>query len=409
MRSLLADLRRTALLTLPGVIGLIVTTGILTRRVADLETTEAARFVLFIQIELLCVGLAKLGLEQLVFSRATELADPLGIAYRRVLVRMTLPLAVLLAAGFGAWFGLPLALAMVVAVPLDVFSTVVASHGLACRRYAIPIVNSWVNYPLLLVLLVVPLPGVSTDRLSHVVGLFAATSTLRGLYSLVTFRSLERSAAPLARTTITSRDAVGAGAVSIALTALQKIDSVVLVLGEGRFSTVTVVHVLFVSRLLEASYAFSTVAASLARVSAVTKARWADRTRVVVPAVLWAALWAVAAVALWLLRNRAAPPPISLLALAAAGAAAYLATAQLTMRGLGRGQTSELVRLYSGYVVVAAIIGGAAVSLGAPELVLVPALLTSLVSIARLWRSDQAGSAPAIASRPTPASVGPRR
>ncbi|MCC6438629.1 MAG: hypothetical protein IT196_26645 [Acidimicrobiales bacterium] len=383
----LADLRRTALLTAPGFIGLVVTTGLVTGRLGGLADADAARFVLFLQVELLCVGVARLGLEQLVLSRAAALEDPRALAFARPLFRVSVPLAALGAALLGSALGGRIGLALLIAAPFDIFTSVVAAFELGCRRYIVPIANSWLNYPVFLLLLVTPIPGVDTSRLGWVLTLFCATSVGRGLINAVLYWRNERSVRGRERVRISAGATAAAGVVNVATTVMQRLDSVVLVVFASRFASIAVLGYLVAARLLDSSYSLSSVAGSVLYVSDPDgSSSSARRTRVALIAGAWLACWLAGAALLAVLARNGAAGSWPVLLLAAFGAAGYLATVRIVLADMAASRTARLTRRALGYLAVHATFAVAAIAAASPVPMLVAPLACGAWSLRSIVR-----------------------
>jgi hypothetical protein len=366
----------------PGAAGLIATVGLLSRRLGSLTEPDAHRFVLFLSVELLAVGASRLGYEQLVLGRASTIGHPDALGFVRPLVRNIIPLSLAVATMLGVVVGGRVGFAVLVAAPFDVLSSVVASFELARRKFLTTIAFSWLNFPLFLVLLLAPGVHVDTSKLGQVVAAFCATSVLRGLIAVVLVvrhltRHREHTVVP-----VTFGEIAGAGVTTLAMNVIQRIDSVALLLFKSRFSVASFGAYLLANRLLDATYTVTAVVNGLRQVAEGGRAasiRWTDR-KVLLGSVVWLGVWLLGAVALALVRWSDARNNPEHLVLAAVGSALYLAVLRLIVRELGERRGMQLGRRFGRYALIAVGFAAAAVVVRNPVLMLMPAIVTGVLS-----------------------------
>jgi hypothetical protein len=381
--AVFADLRRTLWMTVPGMIGLIATTGLVAGFIGDLSDSDAAKFVIFLQVELLAMGVGRLGLEQLVLSRASEMAKPDTLSYLGPL-RLVIPLGIALSAAFAVVLSDVRGISLIAVVPLDMLSSVVAAFELGRRHYRVPIALAWLNYPLFVVFLVVPVLSINSDNLRNVVTLFVATSVLRGGLAIVLLVRHHRS---LERTTVQhllTRDATASGTVNVVQTVIQRFDGIVLSAFSARFTSVSVTRYLLSTRLLDASYAMSTIVGSLRQVSKDQAALRLGGMRRIAPVAGWFGLWVLAAIVL-----AEAPRPDRWdarweLALGVIGSSMFIGTVRITLGQLGRGENRRLIVRHLSYLGTFVICAAVAVVTGRPWVMLVSAVLCGAASLLTL-------------------------
>jgi hypothetical protein len=376
-RRAVDNIRRAALMLVPGVAGFVATVGIVSARVGSLGKLDGARFIVFLQVELLAVGVSRLGYEQLVLGRASAIERPDALGYVRPLFARILPLAVAVSAilGFvvGGWSGV----GVLIVAPCDVLSSVVASFELARRRFLTTIAFSWLNYPLFLFFLVVPGVRIDSSHLANVVVLFCFTSVVRAGVALVLVARHRSRHAQEEAVPVTFREVAGAGATNIGLNVIQRIDGVVLALFPSRFAAVAVSGYLLSTRLLDATYTVSAVVNGLRQVAEsgrTTVVRWSDR-RVLAGSAMWFLIWAFGAVILALLGWPRVFTNSGNLLLAAVGSALYLAVLRLMLREFSEQRGLRLGRRFAIYAMLAVVCATVAVALRQPSVMLLPAII----------------------------------
>jgi hypothetical protein len=379
----------------PGAAGLVATVGITTGHLGALTKPDANRFILFLSVELLAVGASRLGYEQLVLGRASTIEHPDALGYVRPLVRNIVPLSLVMAALLGVVVGGRVGFGVLVAAPFDVLSSVVASFELARRRFLTTIAFSWLNYPLFLVFLVVPGLRVDGAKLGHVVAAFCATSVVRGVIAIVlVLRHMRRHRAH-APIPVAFGEIAGAGATTLAMNVIQRVDALALLLFKGRFSPVATGSYLLATRLLDATYTVTAVVNGLRQVAEGGRAavvRWADR-KVLLGSAVWLAVWLSGAFVLALFKWSDVRENAPNLLLAAAGSALYLAVLRLIVRELGALRGMQLGRRFAGYALIAVGFAVAAVVVRKPVLMLLPAIVNGVAS-ARALGHDSSSDHP---------------
>ena len=383
-RPALAGLRRTVLMLLPGSAGIIATVGLATGRIGDLSAGDANRFLVFLQVELLALGIGRIGFDQLVLSRASALDDPDRLAFVTTLVRRVLPFAVGVSAIAAVGLGGRAGVAVIIAAPLDMVSTVTGSFELARRRYATNMAFSWMNFPVFLAALTVPGIRVDSTRLTPVLAVFCATSTVRAAVAVTLLaRHLRRhriatgSAAP---ETLSSADLSGAGIATAVQVMLQRGDGMVLALADGRFAPAAVSSYLLAGRLVDASYTVSAVVGSLRQVRSDGPTAANHEGSGLARAAGWLGLWLGAAVVLALLQWPDVGTGWGRLLLAALAAAAYLAIFRHVLLELGQGHGPALARRFGAYVAVLIMAAAAAVLTREPALLFTASIACGLAS-----------------------------
>ena len=403
-----ANLRRSLLMLMPGGLAIIATAGIATGHIGKLSVSDSNSFFLFLLMELLAVGVGRLGFDQLVLSRASTFEEPDLLGFTPMLFRVILPLTAGVAGVLGLIIGGPAGLAVFIAAPIDVMSTVTGSFELGRRRYATNIAFAWLNYPVFLLFLVAPGIHVDTSSLTAILVLFCSTSLLRGAVSVVLLAAHRRRQveARHSRTLtvltardkwvvadrshdLTPRDLVGSGTVSVCQAFLQRPDVLVLALFGSQFPKAAIASYFVANRLLDASYTVSAVAGSLMQVSVDKSARrsWRDR-RVLQLAVVWSALWVVAALALLVLQW---PHPLrgwGRIALAVPGAVLYLSIFRHVLTELAAGRSHAIARRFGGYLLIAVVAAAVAVVTGEPAVMFIPAAVNGLASTIALARAS---------------------
>jgi hypothetical protein len=373
----MANVRRATLMLVPGVAGFVSTVGIVSGRVGSLGKIDGARFIVFLQVELLAVGVSRLGYEQLVLGRASAIEHPDALGFARPLFSRIVPLAVAVSAVLGLVVGGWSGLGVLIVAPCDVVSSVVASFELARRRFLTTIAFSWLNYPLFLFFLVVPGVRIDSGRLANVVALFCATSVVRvgvALVLIARHRTRHRSEESVP---ITFRDVAGAGATNIGLNVIQRIDGVVFALLPGRFTAVAVSGYLLSTRLLDATYTVSAVVNGLRQVAEGGRAgivRWSDR-RVLAGSAVWFVIWLLGAVFLALLGWPRVLANWGNLMLAAVGSALYLAVLRLMLREFAGQRGLALGRRFAVYAMLAVACATVAAIVRRPSIMLVPTIV----------------------------------
>jgi hypothetical protein len=382
---------------LPGSAAIAATAGLATGRVGELATGDASRFLVFLQVELLALGIGRLGYDQLVLSRASVLSDADELAFTGLLLRMVMPFALVCAAlagaGLGGWAGI----AVLVAAPIDVVSTVTGSFELGRRKYLTNIAFSWMNYPVFLFFLVVPGVRIDSSQLVNVLALFCSTSIARGLVALVVLaRHRRRRAGVVTSRPLRVSDLAGAGSVSVSQVLIQRVDGIVLALFGSAFSAASISSYLVATRLLDASYTVSAVAGSLQQVAqtgAERPGREARGWRSLILPGLWVGLWLGGAGGLAVLQWPDVLRGWGRIALAVPAAALYLATFRLVLRELAGGRNSLLARRFVVYVAVAAAFASVAVVTGEPAVMILAMIVTGSASASALSaRPDSVGS-----------------
>jgi hypothetical protein len=395
--SLTSQLRRSALMLLPGGAAILATAGLATGRIGEMSSPDATRFLVFLQVELLALGIGRLGFDQLVLSRAILLDNPDALSFTGVLARRVLPVAVLVAAVLALIVGQPAGLAVLIAAPADVLSVVTGSFELGRRKYWINIAFTWINFPVFLFFLVVPGVKIDSSQLSHVLALFCATSVVRALVSLVLLsRHLQRRRrlAPSEQVQVVGKDLLGAGIVSSCQNIIPRLDGLVLAGFDGRFSSVAVSSYLVAIRLLDASYSVSGVFASLDHVDArgrhvVRSIRQrAGRT------IAWVAMWCIGAIILAALRWPDVFVGWGRFVLVVPAAALHVVIFRHVLVELAESHTARVARRFGCYLAVAAVCAALAVVTKEPALMLLAASINGTASLVALRR--RAAESPAV-------------
>ncbi len=399
------DLRRTVLMLVPGGLGLIATVGLNIGFVGDLAKSDANRLLVFLQVELFALGLGRLGYDQLVLSRAAALDDSDRLDFTPLLMRVVLPFAFICAAVGGAGLRGPAGIALLVAAPCDVLSTVTASFELSRRKYLSNIAFSWLNYPLFLLFLVLPGAHIDSSSLRNVLVLFCATSVGRAVIAVVLLsahrrrrrrlapgvgvaltggahRRRRRRLAPGVGVALTRQDLFGSGTVSISQIIIQRGDGAVLALFQSRFPAAGLASYLLASRMLDASYTVSAVVASLAQVRGVDRSvsgSQSSRLQGLLLGGAWLAIWMAAAITLAVLQWPHVFVGWGRLVLAVPAAALYLAIFRHVLRDLAQGRGAAIAFRFMQYVIIA--VGFATIAVLTRE----PAVMFLTATIAGLW------------------------
>ena len=399
------DLRRTILMLIPGGLGLIATVGLNIGFVGDLAKSDANRLLVFLQVELFALGLGRLGYDQLVLSRAAALDDSDRLDFTPLLMRFVLPFAFICAAVGGVGLRGPAGIAMLVAAPCDVLSTVTGSFELSRRKYLTNIAFSWLNYPLFLLFLVLPGAHIDSSSLPNVLVLFCATSAGRAVIAVVLLAGHRRRRQPLALTggahrrrrmapgasvTLTRQDLFGSGTVSISQIIIQRGDGAVLALFQSRFPAAGLASYLLASRMLDASYTVSAVVASLAQVRGVDGARSGSQTtrfQALLFGGAWFGIWLAAAITLAVLQWPHVFVGWGRLVLAVPAAALYLAIFRHVLRDLAEGRGAAIAFRFLQYVVIAICFATIAVVTREPAVMFLTATIAGLWSLQTLRQS----------------------
>ena len=399
------DLRRTILMLVPGGLGLIATVGLNIGFVGDLAKSDANRLLVFLQVELFVLGLGRLGYDQLVLSRAAALDDSDRLDFTPLLVRLVLPFAFICAIVGGIGLRGPAGIAILVAAPCDVISTVTGSFELSRRKYLTNIAFSWLNYPLFLLFLVLPGAHIDSSSLPNVLMLFCATSAGRAVIAVVLLAGHRRRRQPLALTggahrrrrmapgasvTLTRQDLFGSGTVSISQIIIQRGDGAVLALFQSRFPAAGLASYLLASRMLDASYTVSAVVASLAQVRDVDRAESgppSSRFQALLLGGAWFGIWIAAAVTLAVLQWPHVFVGWGRLVLAVPAAALYLAIFRHVLRDLAEGRGAVIAYRFLQYVVIAVCFATIAVVTREPAVMFLTATIAGLWSLQTLRQS----------------------
>ena len=399
------DLRRTILMLIPGGLGLIATVGLNIGFVGDLAKSDANRLLVFLQVELFALGLGRLGYDQLVLSRAAALDDSDRLDFTPLLLRFVLPFAFICAVVGGVGLRGPAGIAMLVAAPCDVLSTVTGSFELSRRKYLTNIAFSWLNYPLFLLFLVLPGAHIDSSSLPNVLVLFCATSVGRAAIAVVLLAGHRRRRRPLAPTggahrrrrmapgasvTLTRQDLFGSGTVSISQIIIQRGDGAVLALFQSRFPAAGLASYLLASRMLDASYTVSAVVASLAQVRGVDGARSGSQTtrfQALLFGGAWFGIWLAAAITLAVLQWPHVFVGWGRLVLAVPAAALYLAIFRHVLRDLAEGRGAAIAFRFLQYVVIAICFATIAVVTREPAVMFLTATIAGLWSMQTLRQS----------------------
>ena len=423
------DLRRTILMLIPGGLGLIATVGLNIGFVGDLAKSDANRLLVFLQVELFALGLGRLGYDQLVLSRAAALDDSDRLDFTPLLMRFVLPFACVCAAVGGAGLRGPAGIAILVAAPCDVLSTVTGSFELSRRKYLTNIAFSWLNYPLFLLFLVLPGAHIDSSSLPNVLVLFCATSVGRAAIAVVLLAGHRRRRRPLTpgvsvalsggahrrrrlapgvsvalsggahrrrrlapgvSVALTRQDLFGSGTVSISQIIVQRGDGAVLALFQSRFPAAGLASYLLASRMLDASYTVSAVVASLAQVRGVDRVVSGSRSSRL-PALLfggaWFGIWMAAAITLAVLQWPHVFVGWGRLVLAVPAAALYLAIFRHVLRDLAEGRGAAIAFRFLQYVVIAVCFATVAVVTREPAVMFLTATIAGLWSLQTLRQS----------------------
>ena len=305
-------------------------------------------------------------------SRTSHLADGDDLGFLRIMGRVvapvTLVVSALLALAIGTRLDVALGIGVMIAAPLDVVSTITGSFELGRRRYAANLVFSWLNYPVFLIGLLVPIPGLDTSRLSHIVGLFCATSVLRSgvatalLVAIIADNVCVRSMGSLGWPEQISPMPGWPAPVRLLRSGRTDWSSPCLLTA----SIWRVSSYLLAARLVDASFTVSAVVASLRQVArGVERVDWRSmgfRGFVVG----WSAMWFGGAIALALLNWPDVGTRWGRLVVAALAASAYLAIFRHVLVALASGPEAKIGRRFVDYLGVTSM--GAIAALGSVNL-----------------------------------------